>query len=94
MTDCHSQSTNKFVLFFCAGVSALVSRLNCSSSASDAGSQESPEPPEGCSGEEHRQEKNFPWLNGFSRQCRSSIGSKSMKQLDDLLATYLGFVEF
>ncbi|XP_052128919.1 uncharacterized protein LOC113209675 isoform X2 [Frankliniella occidentalis] len=73
------------------GVSALVSRLNCSSSMSDAGSQGSPEA-EGCSTEENAQEKNFPWLNTFSKQCRSAVGSKSMKQLDDLLTVYIEHV--
>ncbi|KAK3929079.1 Titin-like protein [Frankliniella fusca] len=73
------------------GVSALVSRLNCQSSVGDAGSQASPET-EGCGTEEKAQEKNFPWLNSFSKQCRAAIGSKSMKQLDDLLSAYIEHV--
>lgn len=69
-------------------MSALVSRLNCSSSGSDAGSHGSPEV-DGCGSEEQRQDKNFPWLASFSKQCRAAIGSKSMKQLDDLLTLYI-----
>ncbi|KAJ1523755.1 hypothetical protein ONE63_001588 [Megalurothrips usitatus] len=73
-----------------AGVSALVSRLNCSSSGSDPSNQGSPEV-ERC-GSEDQKEKNFPWLNSFSKQCRAAIGSRSMKQLDDLLSVYLEHV--
>ncbi|XP_034232086.1 uncharacterized protein LOC117640017 isoform X3 [Thrips palmi] len=73
------------------GVSALVSRLNCSSAGSDAGSQASLEGQKNGPAEQGP-EKNFPWLTAFSKHCRSAIGSKSMKQLDDLLAIYLEHV--
>jgi hypothetical protein len=79
-------------LFYIAGVSALVNKINsCTTGVTEANDDDKSGKVSAATSnqEEKSLEATFPWIRSFGDLCRTSVGNKSLKVLENLLTVYL-----